>query len=226
MSTLHVFDMDGTLLRGSACLEVSRYLGQIDAVNVIEAAWGRGEVGHVEFYELCLPLWAGLTAADVGEVFKVTPWLDGVRDVFADIAARGEHSAVITLSPQFFVDRLADWGAEYVHGAGVEAGVPLDADLVLTPDSKVRIVEELMERHQVGEEAVVAYGDSASDIPLFRRLPHTVAVNGSQVIRSVAAASYEGGDLREAYAAGRRLLAQTPPPALAAPAGRRTDDGT
>ena len=27
MSKLHIFDMDGTLLKGSACLELSRYSG-------------------------------------------------------------------------------------------------------------------------------------------------------------------------------------------------------
>ena len=55
MSRLHIFDMDGTLLRGSACLELSRHMGQIDAVDEIEAKWSVGKVGHVEFYELCLP---------------------------------------------------------------------------------------------------------------------------------------------------------------------------
>ena len=98
MSKLHIFDMDGTLLRGSACLDISRYMGQIEAVDAIEARWAAGGVGHVEFYELCLPLWAGLTDADVETVFANAGWLDGVADVFADIAARDEHSAVISLS--------------------------------------------------------------------------------------------------------------------------------
>lgn len=214
MSRLHVFDMDGTLLRGSACLEVSRHLGNLEAINEIEEAWGRGEVGHVEFYELCLPLWEGLTEEHIDEVFSSTPWLDGIQEVLADIAERGEHSAVISLSPQFFVDRLLQWGVGSAYGAGVMAGVPLDATLVLTPDSKVKLVRELMEKYTVREEDCVAYGDSSSDLPLFQMLRNTVSVNGSESLRKLAAVHYDGSDIRGAYALARRLLdGQAPEPA-------------
>lgn len=57
-----------------------------------------------------------------------------------------------------------------------------------------------------GPGECVAYGDSSSDLPLFEWLPGTVAVNGSEALRRVAAARYEGSDLREAYAMGRGLL--------------------
>lgn len=206
MSKLHIFDMDGTLLTGSACLEISRYMGQIDAVNEIEARWGRGQVGHVEFYDLCLPLWKGLSEADIDEVFAVTPWLDGVAEVWEDIARRGEHSAVITLSPQFFADRLLRWGLGSAHGAGVFAGATPDPERVLTPESKVGVALELMQRHGVTECDCVAYGDSSSDVPLFKRLRNTVAINGADSVRAVAAVTYDGSDLRAAYAAGRSLL--------------------
>jgi len=210
MSKLHVFDMDGTLLQGSACLEVSRHMGNLEAINVIEEAWGRGEVGHVEFYELCLPLWEGLTAADIDQVFAATPWLAGVEEVLNDIARRGERSAVVSLSPQFFVDRLLGWGATSVHGAEVVAGQELEPALVLTPESKPMLVRELMDRYRVGEADCVAYGDSASDIPLFEMLTNTVSVNGSTRLQGLAARHYEGADLRGAYAEGRGLLDGAP----------------
>ena len=63
MSKLHIFDMDGTLLRGSACLELARHLGQFEAVSSIEDRWVRGEVSHLAFWEECLPLWEGLDDA-------------------------------------------------------------------------------------------------------------------------------------------------------------------
>ena len=206
MTRLHIFDMDGTLLTGSACLEISKFVGQIEAVNDIEQRWGRGEVGHVEFYELCIPLWQGLTSDDVDEVFLNTPWLGGVPRVFADIAARGERSAVISLSPQFFVDRLLDWGLASAHGAGVEAGVGVDPALVLTPASKVAILEDLLTQYDLADHDTVAYGDSSSDMPLFARLTNTVSVNGTESLRAQAARHYEGSDLWSAYELGRSLL--------------------
>lgn len=208
MSRLHIFDMDGTLLSGSACLEISRHMGQLDAVVAIEERWSHGQVGHVEFYELCLPLWEGLSAADVDAVFEATGWLEGIRAVWADIAARGEHSAVISLSPQFFVDRLLEWGLGSAHGALVEAGIAPDPVKVLTPDSKPEVASALMERYELDSEDCVAYGDSSSDIPLFQMLTNTVAVNASPSLRDIAAATYEGNNLWDAYRLGRSLLGQ------------------
>jgi phosphoserine phosphatase len=224
MTKLHVFDMDGTLLRGSACLDISRHLGHLDAVLEVEDAWGRGEVGHVEFYELLLELWQGLTDEDIDVVFRGTAWMDGIHDVWADIAERGEHSAVISLSPQFFVDRLLPWGLGSAHGAGVHPDTPLDRQLVLSPEGKVVIVSELLERYGLSEDDCVAYGDSSSDVPLFQRLRHTVAVNGSESVRNVAVVRYDGSDLREAYALGRALL--NAPAAGSVARGSRPKDRT
>lgn len=206
MTKLHLFDMDGTLLTGSACLEISRHLGHLAAVDDIEERWARGEVGHVEFYDILVALWDGLEASDIDAVFRATPWLDGVKEVFADIAARGEHSAVISLSPQFFVDRLLDWDVSTVHGAGVEPGRAVDPSVVLTPESKVTILEQLLEAHGVTEDECVAYGDSSSDIPLFQRLPNTVAVNAAPSLQQIAARHYQGTNLWDAYQLGRELL--------------------
>lgn len=202
--------MDGTLLRGNACLELSRHVGQLEAILEIEARWTRGEVGHVEFYELCLPLWKGLAAADVESVFAGVRWLDGVDEVFADIARRGEHAAVITGSPQFFAELLLARGFCSAYGAVVEAGLRPDPETVVTPESKVTIARELMREHGVAVTDCVAYGDSPSEIPLFRAMPHSVAVNASEDLKRIAAAVYDGDDLRGAYAAGRALLGDEP----------------
>jgi phosphoserine phosphatase len=208
MSKLHIFDMDGTLLKGSATLELSRHLGQLEIVNVLEERWSRGEVTHLAYWEECLPLWEGLDDAVIDKTFAAVSWLNGIEAVWADIARRGEHSAVITQSPQFFADRLLAWGVGTVRGASVYAGVPPEPHMVITPDSKVPITIEFMKRLGVTRDDCVAYGDSTSDIPLFRFLRNTVAVNGTPSLRQIAAAVYEGDDLWAAYALGRSLLGQ------------------
>jgi phosphoserine phosphatase len=208
MSKLHIFDMDGTLLRGSACLELSRQLGRLEVISELEERWSRGELSHFEYWELSLPLWEGLDDTVIDKTFATTSWLSGIEAVWADIARRGEHSAVITQSPQFFAERLFAWGVETVHGANVYVGVPPEPHMVITPEDKVPITIELMERYGITSAECVAYGDSASDIPLFRLLPNTVAVNGTPALKKIAAAAYEGNDLRGAYAVGRSLLEQ------------------
>jgi HAD superfamily phosphoserine phosphatase-like hydrolase len=211
MTRLHIFDMDGTLLEGSACLDLSTHAGHGELIHDLEARWGLGEIGHVEFYELLIPLWERLTDTDIDAVFDATRWIAGIEEVFTDIRERGEHAAVITLSPQFFAGRLSRrFGVEAVFGAGVLPRALVEADRVLTPESKVTITHELLDRHGVSPEVAVAYGDSSSDLPLFNELPYTVAVNATESLRATAASTYDGDDLRGAYAAGRALLDRAP----------------
>jgi HAD superfamily phosphoserine phosphatase-like hydrolase len=221
MSKLHIFDMDGTLLAGSACLELSRHAGFIEEVEEMEERWGRGELGHVEFYELLLPLWAELEEEDIEKVFAGVPWLDGIEEVWRDIDARGERSVVITLSPQFFADKLRRLGLHEAYGAEVLAGGEAIPERVLTPESKVHIATEVLERLGLGSDDTVAYGDSSSDVPLFEILDNTVAVNASESLAESAAVTYRGTDLREAYALGRRLLEPEIEPGLWSPTGRQ-----
>jgi HAD superfamily phosphoserine phosphatase-like hydrolase len=208
MTKLHIFDMDGTLLAGSACLELSRRAGHIDAVEEMEERWGRGELGHVEFYELLLPLWAELGEEDIEEVFAGSAWLEGIEEVWRDIEARGERSVVITMSPQFFAEKLLGLGLHEAFGAEVLAGGEVVPERVLTPEMKVYIATEVLERRGHGSEDKVAYGDSSSDVPLFEILDNTVSVNGSESLAEHAALAYRGNDLREAYRLGRLLLDQ------------------
>ncbi len=208
MSKLHVFDMDGTLMSGSACLELSRRAGQLEPVLGMEEAWSRGQLGHLEFYEALIPLWRHLDEDAVTEAFTGSPWLDSVDQVFADIAMRGEYSAVISMSPQFFVDLLIEWGANTAHGAAVVIGSRPNSGVVLYPEDKVRITQDLLAEYGLGSGDCVAYGDASSDIPLFEHLPHSVAVNASPFLREMASAAYEGNDLSEAYALGRSLLSR------------------
>lgn len=204
---LHVFDMDGTLLRGAATVELARYFGELDLGNDIEARWLAGTISDREFWQTLLDICGNADTEDLDAAFEAASWMSGVRDVFTDIRARGEIAIVISQSPAFFVGRLQRWGAHETYGSGVEVGRPLGDDVTLLPGAKVAITEDALVRHQIDERACVAYGDSSSDLDLFARLPHTVAVNPSPAIADLAAASYTGTDIREAYSIGRRLLA-------------------
>ena len=206
MSSLHVFDMDGTLLTGSACLEISRAIGVFEQTRAIEQAWGRGEISDNGFWERCLPLWQGLTDTQIDDAFAAAPWLSGVEAVFADIRSRAENSVVISQSPQFFVERIRKWGLGYAFGAQVSPGNPRGAEQLVSSADKLRITQNLLAQLGLSHDDCVVYGDSASDLALFETLTHTVAVNAKPRIRQLARAAYDGSDLWQAYVAGRQLL--------------------
>ena len=209
MAKLHVFDMDGTLLRGAAVEEISRHLGCFDEASALEQAWLRGEVSdEVLFWERVLELWSAATESDFDEAFERAPWMMRVPEVFADIAARGEHSVVISQSPLFIVQRLKRWGVHTTFATTVERGVQCHINQLLQPEHKVEITVDLVSKLGLSLSDCVAYGDSTSDVELFRELHRTVAVNATAATKALAAITYEGHDMWDAYQIGRQLLAQ------------------
>lgn len=207
MTKLHVFDMDGTLLPGtSASLELADQLDHRSTVAQYERASAAGAMDNTAFARRCHPLWQTLTDRDVDAAFRTAPWITGIAEVLSDIARRGEFSAVISMSPLFFVQRLLHWGVNTVHATEIPLAGPLETNKVLTTESKVALTRNLLEKHELSTDDCVAYGDAHSDLALFRSLSNTIAVNGTDEIRANARTSYCGTDLRGAYSQARLLL--------------------
>ncbi|OLT40525.1 hydrolase [Saccharomonospora sp. CUA-673] len=204
MTRLHLFDMDGTLMHGSAAaIELSKQIGVETEILELERAFADGLLATGDFARRAQALWDTLTEEHVVDAFDGAPWLAGIRETWAEIRARGEHCAVISISPSFFVDRLLPWGAHAAHGSpwpAVPFREPVDPTVIHTPDSKVRIADELCAAFGVRPEDCIAYGDSWSDVELFGRVPVSVAVNADHHVGDLATHTYAGRDLREAYA--------------------------
>ncbi|MDI1449753.1 HAD-IB family phosphatase [Polyangium sp. 6x1] len=222
MSMLHVFDMDGTLLRGTtASMEIARKMGCLPELTRLESLFGCGAMTTRDFASSICRMWGTLTLSIVDEVFRGAPWIHGLPEVMRDIRARGERSLVVTMSPDFFAERLRSFGADEVVASRFPS-LPFqeapDPAGILCPADKVTAVDRALSRHGLRREQCIAYGDSHSDAPLFDVLPHTVAINADAYLRARARLQYEGSDLREAYGMARRRLvderhAEEEPPA-------------
>ncbi|MEV7727142.1 HAD family phosphatase [Streptomyces sp. NPDC087917] len=203
MTTLHLFDLDGTLMYGSAApVEISRQLGVGVEIAELERAFAACEIGPQAFSLAMRELWADLTTAQVRAAFDGAPWLAGIREVWQEIRDRGDYCAVISLSPSFFVELLMEWGAHAAHGSifpEVPFTRPVDIAGILTPEGKVGIADQLCARFGVGLGDCVAYGDSLTDAVLFEAVATSVAVNARPYLVERATHVYEGRDLREAF---------------------------
>lgn len=203
MTRLHLFDLDGTLLFGSAApVEISRQLGLEAEIVALERAFAAREISPVDFARRVHEMWSALTETHVETAFRDAPWLDGIAEVWAEIRARGERSAVVSLSPDFFVRRLLDWGADAAYGSrfpDVPFRAPVDPEGILSPAAKVNIAYGLCAEFGVRPDDCVAYGDSLSDAELFAAVPLSVAVNADDHLRGLASVEYAGRDLREVY---------------------------
>lgn len=203
MARLHLFDLDGTLLRGtSAPVEISRQLGLEAETVALDQAISAGHIGPPEYAAQVYALWASLTEAHVAAAFEAAPWLSRIREVWAELKRNGDYCAVVSLSPSFFVERLLDWGADAAHGSrfpAVPFTEPVDPAGALSAAAKVMIADRLCAEFGVTRADCVAYGDSMSDKELFRAVPVAVAVNADRHLTDLATYAYTGRDLWEAY---------------------------
>ncbi|MGW6703338.1 HAD family hydrolase [Streptomyces sp. NPDC054956] len=203
MTLLHLFDLDGTLMYGSAApVEISRQLGLSEEIAALERSFAAREIGPHQFALAAQKLWTGLTPGHVRTAFEGAPWINGIKEVWQEIRERGDCCAVVSLSPSFFVELLLEWGAHAAHGSvfpEVPFTRPVDVAGILTPEAKVTVADRLCERFGVTRADCVAYGDSSTDVALFEVVPVSVAVNARPYLAERATHVYEGRDLREAY---------------------------
>ncbi len=190
-------------MRGSAAaVEISRQLGVSAEIAELERDFLLRALAPDEFAVRARELWGELTEAQVEAAFEGAPWLAGIEEVWADIRSRGEYCAVISLSPDFFVERLLAWGAHAAHGSrwpAVPFLEPVERAGILNAAAKVKIADLLCEKFGLLRSDCVAYGDSMSDAEIFAAVPLSVAVNADHHVSEIAALAYQGGDLREAY---------------------------
>ncbi|MGA4849980.1 HAD family hydrolase [Streptomyces sp. G5(2025)] len=203
MARLHLFDLDGTLLHGTAApVEISRQLGLDAEILALERDFVAGRIDSPEYAVRVHSLWAELTDAQVTAAFEGAPWLSGIRETWAEIREGGDYCAVVSLSPSFFVERLVEWGAHAAYGSrfpAVPFVEPVEPAGILDAAAKVEIANRLCEEFGVRRSDCVAYGDSLSDLELFGVVPVSVAVNAHPRLVSLATHSYVGRDLRKAY---------------------------
>ncbi|MFC5214057.1 HAD family hydrolase [Streptomyces coerulescens] len=203
MARLHLFDLDGTLLRGtSAPVEISRQLGLEVETVALDREIQAGLIGPPEYAQRVHALWADLTDVHVTAAFEGAPWMARIREVWTEIRGQGDYCAVISLSPSFFVERLTGWGAHAAYGSrfpAVPFTEPVDPAGVLSAEAKVRIADRLCEEFGVTRAECVAYGDSLSDKDLFGAVPVSVAINADRHLAGLATHTYMGMDLWEAY---------------------------
>ncbi|PHM72693.1 HAD family hydrolase [Xenorhabdus kozodoii] len=210
MSLLHVFDMDGTLLIGTtASIEISRELGCLDELMVLEHNFSIGQIDTHQFATQIYKLWKTLTPQDVIRSVEKAPWISGLKEVLEDIHLRNEHSLVVTMSPRFFAEHLYLMGVDVVVASRfpiLPFKEELDVAGILRPVDKVTVVDQQLLEYGLDRMHCIAYGDSSSDIPLFQVLPHTVSMNGDEYINPWSRLKYVGNDLRNAYSLARNIF--------------------
>jgi phosphoserine phosphatase len=203
-----VFDMDGTLLRGTAApVLLASALGRAEALTALEARFAAGAVTPVEFARELHAMWGVVSPAVARQAFAAAPLLANIREVLSDIRRRDERACLITLSPDYFAELFLDYGFDAVFASRFprDAATPLDDAGILHPRDKPHLAARFCAEHGLAMEQAIAYGDSMSDVFLFDAVGVRVSVNGDHHLAERADITVEGADLLPAYRAAREL---------------------
>ena len=209
MSTAAFFDLDGTLIPGSANIPLAKaafrqgFAGPSDLIKDLRNGVsfllkGATDERSAQVRDRILRAVQGHRAADVealGDSFiddlvaSITP---AMREVLERHAAAGDDRIVVSASPTEIVSRLA-------YGAGLEYGVGTtatrDEDGVYTgeltgpfcyKEGKVEVMRALAAEQGYDLADCYAYTDSASDMPMLEAVGHPVVVNPEPELREIA----------------------------------------
>ena len=212
---LVVSDLDGTLVTGTTALNhLGAWIGHeaiVEGLDV-EDKFARGEASDREVAEGYAPFYRGVALADAVEVMSRIPSIDDIGLGVAMLRQRSVEAFIATVSWSFAAQALADlWGFTQVCGADLE----LDGTSELftgrvarhfEPEDKVAYVADHCRRAGIGMDQVVAVGDGRSDLPLFRAVGFSVALNASSEARAAASITVEETSFLAALHAVPHLL--------------------
>jgi len=198
--------MDGTLLVGtSAPVLVAAALGRGDSLVELEERFATGAATAVDFAHALHEMWGVVSPEVAQRAFKEAPLLANIREVIADIHRHGEHACLITMSPDYFAEQFLEFGFDSVFASRFPRSVELalEESAILDPEAKPRVAARFCAEHGFELGGAVAYGDSMSDVFLFREAGVRVSVNGDHHLAELADIAVEGEDLMVAYSAAR-----------------------
>jgi phosphoserine phosphatase len=197
-----VFDLDGTLLRGTTVsLLLVQWLGREGEVSELERAFRAHEISNSVVADTSA---AWLTGRNIDEAWRVLmdgPWIDGMIETFQTLAAAGISLLLGTITWSFAGEMLrqhhdfaAVSGTEMQADDGVLSGA---VSRYFDEHDKVCFVEEWCAQNGYSMGQVAAIGDSRSDVPLFRRVGMSIALNATPDARAVATHVIDTEDLRD-----------------------------
>jgi phosphoserine phosphatase len=200
-----VFDLDGTLLRRTTVsLLLAEYLGHTETFDELERSFAAGEISNRAIADASARCYAGRTTSEIRSVLAAASWIDGIDETVRTLAETGTHVLLATITWRLAAELLQErHGFTSVSGTELQITNGVVGDVVsryFDEHDKVRFVEDWCAQNGYSMSQVAAIGDSRSDVPLFRRVGMSIALNATPDARAVATHVLDTEDLRDVLA--------------------------
>jgi phosphoserine phosphatase len=165
-------------------------LGQTEEIAELERAFQAHEISNSAVADASAGWLAGQSTTDAWAVLAAGTWIDGMHETFRTLTAAGISLLLGTVTWRFVAEILrerygfaATSGTEMQVTDGVLSGT---VTRYFDEHDKVRFVEEWCTRNGYTLSQVAAVGDSRSDVPLFKRVGMSIALNATPDARAAA----------------------------------------
>lgn len=195
-------DMDSTLITIECIDEIADFIGKKDEVARITEATMRGEIkDFAESLRRRVALLAGADEAVLDSVFTQRLQLTtGARELIQAAKSAELYTLLVSGGFTYFTDRL-------VQLLGLNAGYANRLEIVngrLTgnviepvfgPLQKADALDRVMATSHSREDRVIVIGDGSNDIPMMRRVRHSVSYHGKPAVVKAATHAVRYGTL-------------------------------
>lgn len=206
------FDLDGTLVTGTTILRhVGRQLNRLDEVSQLIDGYENYALSNQDVSTAAARMFTGLTHSQLLALMADIPRLTDIREAVRTLKSLGVRVVVATVSFDF----AAAWFTR-TYQFDNNSGITLEFDTngratgrvrqhVSEEDKAAFLIREAR-RHDFGTHQVFHVGDSRSDVPAFRAVGFSVALNATPRAKAAASAQVDTQSLMRALSVIPGLL--------------------
>lgn len=194
------FDLDGTLLKTTSFEAISKAIGVKPAMDEFRDLFEAGKMTHEECYRAQFSLLKGSPIDVMLKAIEAAPKPKNIRETISLLKQRDLRASILSDVPDFICEQYGKFGLQDFICSETEITHGRVWGLKRLLVNKLEGLTEFCNRRGIGLEQCVHVGDWDNDIPVFRNVGLSIALNPKNE-KVVKAASHwiETDDLFDVY---------------------------